>query len=119
PAPNTSDNAYFGDVVAGALTRRALLRAGAVIGVAAGAAGAAGSFSQAAAASAGAAARRGGGRGPRGLGFEPVAPNTADAVTVPPGYQQQVVIRWGDPVLRGAPEFLPGRQTAEAQARQF
>ncbi|MDT0344185.1 PhoX family protein [Streptomyces litchfieldiae] len=111
PAPNASDNAYFGDLIARAVSRRSLLRAGAVVGVAAGAGGGvlAGTAS----------AARGGGGGARGLGFEPVAPNTADALTVPPGYRQQVVIRWGDPVLRGAPEFAPARQTAAAQAAQF
>ncbi|MFD0902167.1 PhoX family protein, partial [Actinomadura sediminis] len=56
---------------------------------------------------------------PRGLNFAPVAPNTADAVVVPDGYAQQVVIGWGDPVLRGAPRFDPARQTPQAQARQF
>ncbi len=54
-----------------------------------------------------------------GTDFDPVAPNTADAVTVPDGYDQRVVIRWGDPVLPGAPEFDFANQTAEAQARQF
>ncbi|SCF99667.1 hypothetical protein GA0115260_105831, partial [Streptomyces sp. MnatMP-M27] len=33
--PNTSDNAYVGDVIAGAASRRSLLRAGAVVTVAA------------------------------------------------------------------------------------
>ncbi|OEV07762.1 hypothetical protein AN220_33520, partial [Streptomyces nanshensis] len=38
--PNTSTNEYAGDVIARALTRRSVLRAGAVVGVAAAAAGA-------------------------------------------------------------------------------
>ncbi|WP_277068939.1 PhoX family protein [Saccharomonospora viridis] len=54
-----------------------------------------------------------------GTDFEPVEPNTADAVVVPRGYDQQVVIRWGDPVLPGAPGFDFHNQTAEAQAKQF
>jgi secreted PhoX family phosphatase len=111
PAPNTSDNAYFGDIIARAVSRRSLLRAGAVVGVAAGAGGAV------LASTAGSAAARG--DRPRGLDFEPVAPNTADAITVPPGYEQQVLIRWGDPILSGAPEFAPARQSAAAQAAQF
>ncbi|MCA1655442.1 MAG: phosphatase, partial [Pseudonocardiaceae bacterium] len=40
PAPNTSDNPYLGDVIASAVSRRAMLRAGAVVTIAAGAAGA-------------------------------------------------------------------------------
>lgn len=61
-------------------------------------------------------------RGPgtgRPLGFRPVAPNTLDAVVVPEGYQHAVVIRWGDPIIPGAPEFDFGAQTPQAQAGQF
>ncbi|MEU9786515.1 PhoX family protein, partial [Streptomyces phaeochromogenes] len=60
-----------------------------------------------------------GGKAARGLRFTPVAPNTADAVTVPVGYGQNVVIRWGEPILRGAPAFDPDKQTTKAQAGQF
>jgi uncharacterized protein len=35
------------------------------------------------------------------------------------GYQVQVLLRWGDPVLAGAPEFDPYHQTADAQEMQF
>jgi secreted PhoX family phosphatase len=40
-------------------------------------------------------------------------------VVVPEGYRQNVVIRWGEPILRGAPAFDPDHQSAEAQAGQF
>ncbi|ADI08604.1 hypothetical protein SBI_05484 [Streptomyces bingchenggensis BCW-1] len=121
--PNTSDNAYIGDVIAGALSRRSVLRAGAVVSVAA-AAGvtAVGRAPEAAAADGAAeatAADKGAGKAARGLRFSPVAPNTTDAVVVAEGHDQNVVIRWGDPILRGAPAFDPANQSAKAQSGQF
>lgn len=114
-APNRSLNTYFGDVVQQALSRRGVFRGGAVLAVAAGGGALLTSGTATAETTPSAAA----GRPPRGLAFEPVAPNTADAVTIPEGYAQQVVIRWGDPVLPGAPRFDARRQTAKAQAKQF
>ena len=38
---------------------------------------------------------------------------------VPAGYTADVLIRWGDAVLKDAPPFAPQRHTAAAQARQF
>ncbi|TVL92634.1 PhoX family phosphatase [Streptomyces sp. SAJ15] len=119
--PNTSDNAYLGDVIADALSRRNVLRASAVVTVAA-ATGvtALGQAPQARAAGQSPAAMPGGVKdAARGLRFAPVKPNTKDAVTVPEGYGQNVVIRWGEPILRGAPAFDPAKQTAKAQAGQF
>ncbi|MEV8127156.1 PhoX family protein [Streptomyces sp. NPDC085944] len=122
--PNTSDNEYVGDVIAGALSRRSMMRAAAVVTVAAAGAGAVGVAGAPSAQAAPAAAGKGHGkpsrdRGARGLRFTPVAPNTDDAVTVPEGYRQDVVIRWGEPILRGAPAFDPEKQSARAQAGQF
>ncbi len=125
--PNTSGNEYAGDVIAGALSRRSMMRAAAVVTVAAAGAGAAG-VAGAPSAQAAPAAGKGHGNGPgkpskpqgaRGLRFTPVAPNTDDTVTVPEGYRQDVVIRWGEPILRGAPAFDPEKQSAGAQAGQF
>ncbi|KUN33014.1 PhoX family protein [Streptomyces longwoodensis] len=122
--PNTSDNAYVGDVISGALSRRSMMRAAAVVTVATAAAGTVAGTVGAPAASAAPTAGKGGwpagkGDGARGLRFGAVAPNTVDAVVVPDGYRQNVVIRWGEPILRGAPAFDPEHQTAAAQAGQF
>jgi uncharacterized protein len=35
------------------------------------------------------------------------------------GYDAQILLRWGDKVLADAPEFSPGKLTADAQAKQF
>ena len=113
-APNTSDNRYFGDVVREIVSRRKVLKAGAVIAVAgAGAAVGGVAFAE------GPTAADHVGHPVSSLDFDPVAPNTEDAVVVPPGYEQQVLIRWGDPVVPGAPEFDFANQTAAAQAKQF
>ncbi|MBT2506577.1 PhoX family protein [Streptomyces sp. ISL-98] len=123
--PNTSDNEYAGDVIAGALSRRSMMRAAAVVTVAAaaGTAAVAGPGApKAVAAAADVRSRPQAGAtstAARGLRFAAVAPNTTDAVTVPDGYAQNIVIRWGEPILRGAPAFDADNQTAKAQAGQF
>ncbi|MGW7319850.1 PhoX family protein [Streptomyces sp. NPDC054865] len=119
--PNTSDNEYAGDVIARAYSRRSMLRSAAVVTVAT-AAGTAvtlgGTGGQTADAAPVADAGRGG-EAARGLRFTSVAPNTDDKVTVPGGYEQNVVIRWGEPIVKGAPAFNADKQTAAAQAGQF
>lgn len=53
------------------------------------------------------------------LGFTPIAGNCSDVLNVPLGHTTHVLIRWGDPVIPGAPDFDPTNQTAAAQAMQF
>jgi secreted PhoX family phosphatase len=124
PEPNDSDNEYFGDVVKDMLSRRGALKAGAVMAAAAGGfaalsgtAAAETSVEPAAVAGHGKPGRPG--RPVPGTDFEAVPPNKLDAVTIPEGYEQRVVIRWGDPVEPGAPKFDFFKQTAAAQAKQF
>jgi hypothetical protein len=121
PAPNTSDNAYFGDIVA---SRRGVIRAGAIGALVVGVTGSAAAPALAApevepevpesasfrAAEVPAAA---------GLTFKAVTPNQVDGVVVPNGYDHHVVVRWGDEVVPGAPRFDVRRQSAAAQERQF
>ncbi|GLB63337.1 hypothetical protein NCCP2495_12150 [Dietzia sp. NCCP-2495] len=120
PVPNTTDNPYFGDIAAG-ISRRGVLKAAGVMTLAAGATQML--PSTAAAQISGPLGSLGGAAGSLGATvdttFTPVAPNTDDAVRVPAGYRSDVVIRWGDPVLPGAPEFDFENQTAAAQAMQY
>ena len=53
------------------------------------------------------------------LTFPEIAPGVRPDHAVAAGYTAQVLIRWGDPVLPGAPAFDPARQSAAAQAMQF
>jgi len=114
PAPNPTDHTTFREVAGAALSRRRVLQAGLVAGMAGTLAAACGGGGGTPAPGAGASAPL-----PSTLGFAAVAPNTEDALVVPPGFEQEVVIRWGDPVLPGAPAFDPNAQTAAAQAQQF
>ncbi|GAA3460589.1 PhoX family phosphatase [Saccharothrix longispora] len=115
--PNTSGNPYFGDL----LDRRSAIKAGVVLGAALTATGATAAADAAPAHAAPPAEGTGADRHhpARGLDFRPVEPNTLDAVVVPEGYRQAVVIRWGDPLFPDAPAFDFDHQTAAAQARQF
>ncbi len=101
---NPTANPTFQSVLAARLSRRGLLR-GASAGLLLVAAGAL--------------------RGPRaagaqpGSGFAPVAMSNEDKLLVPPGYAHTVLLRWGDPLFSGTPEFDPAAQTVAKQARQF
>lgn len=114
PEPNTSDNEYFGDLVRRSLSRRSMLKAAGVAVLAAGAGPALAACANGK--PAGTAVPQ---AAPPGMNFQPIAPNIEDAVVIPKGYRQSVVIAWGDPVLPGAPSFDIGKQSAASQRQQF
>ena len=103
---NPSTEPRFGDIVAACLSRRDLLK-GAAATVATGIFGKT---------LLGCATLAEGGSA---LTFTEVAPGPTPDHAVAPGYTAQVVVRWGDKVLPGAPAFDVSRQGAEAQAQQF
>ena len=51
--------------------------------------------------------------------FVPVKPSSEDKLILPHGYKHNVLIRWGDPLFPGVPEFAAAAQTAGKQAQQF
>ena len=57
--------------------------------------------------------------GPSSLTFKEVAHGLDKTHHIPEGYEAQVLIRWGDPMVAGAPAFDPGNLTAAAQEKQF
>ncbi|WP_240322595.1 PhoX family protein [Austwickia chelonae] len=120
-APNAEGGQHFGLVAAQAVSRRGFLRLGgttAVVGLLAA------SGSRVPVAAAAEETDRGlvdalsGGAVFDFRGIAPV-PATTDMVVVPPGFTWAPLIRWGDPILRGAPAFDFDRQSVRAQERQF
>jgi secreted PhoX family phosphatase len=53
------------------------------------------------------------------FGFAEIAHGVDETHHVAPGHSAEILIRWGDPVLAGAPDFDPMNQSAAAQAMQF
>ena len=53
------------------------------------------------------------------LKFAEVPHGYDETFHVAEGYDAQILLRWGDKVLAGAPEFAPGKPSADAQAQQF
>lgn len=96
----------FDAIVDAAITRRGFLNGSLIVGTAAFLAGTSAFSSKTLA-------------GDR-FGFDGIAANTKDTITVPKGYEWQVVVRWGDPMWSDAPQFEPlTRGTATSQARAF
>jgi secreted PhoX family phosphatase len=57
--------------------------------------------------------------GSAALAFTELGRTTDDQAHVASGHNVQVLIRQGDPIQRGAPQYRPGQQTAADQERQF
>jgi len=120
PEPNQTDAGHIQDEIAKAVARRSVLR-GAAVGAGAlvlGGAAAAGSSSLAAAATTSLAAAAAGGPLARAK-FQSVPPNRRDAVVLPGGFDHNVIIRWGDPVLPDAPAWSPYDLTLDAVKKTF
>ena len=101
-----SDDTDFDAVVAAALSRRGFL--GGILAV--GSAAALGSTT----------VLTGPAEAASRFGFEAVAADTADTITVPKGYRSSVVARWGDPLFASSAPFdEETRGTAATQALAF
>jgi uncharacterized protein len=56
---------------------------------------------------------------PAPLGFAEVPRSSGEGIAVPAGYTAQVLLRQGDPIRPGAPEYDPRTQTGAQQEQQF
>jgi secreted PhoX family phosphatase len=109
---NSSANATIGDIIAERLSRRDLVRG--ALGVAAISA----AVSPLAMLAAEQARAQGANTTPS-FNFKEIAAGSDEKHHVADGYDADILIRWGDKVLKDAPEFDPGKQSAAAQAKQF
>lgn len=106
---NTSCEPTIGDVIVARYGRRQALKGLSAI-AAVSAIGAAGfSFAN----------RPAQAEGASDLTFPELPHGMTETHAVAGGYEAQTLIRWGDPVVAGAPPFDPAGQTAEAQAGQW
>src|SRR3546814_8130880 len=53
------------------------------------------------------------------FGFSELEAGVDETHQVAEGYSADILIRWGEPVVQGAPEFDPANLTADAQEKQF
>ncbi|MGD9933515.1 MAG: PhoX family phosphatase [Dehalococcoidia bacterium] len=112
PAPNESANETFAAVASRFLSRRSFLVGGA----------AAAGFVAMKATPMGAIVTGNGvaqALGTTGLGFTPIALDSADQVKVASGYTSKVLIRWGDPLTLDTPGFDIDNFSPESQLTSF
>lgn len=116
----------FADILDRRLSRRDVVRAGALSGVlmltgaawtrVLGSTGPGAGSTATGPASTGSTAGSG---SPTGLNFVPIAPSTDEGLVVAPNYRVQTLIRWGDPIAKGVAPFDADRQTPAHQAKAF
>ena len=116
---NTSSNSYFRDIASATMSRRAALGFGAAGALAVVLGGNLASAESASANGLSKAAKEGFSKSKLKFTAIPSIDAMVDAVTVPDGFTWQPVIRWGDPLFTGTPEFDLNNQTVAAQEKQF
>jgi hypothetical protein len=109
---NLSDNATMGEIIAARLSRRDIMKGALAVTAITTA------VVPAAIEASGQAQAQAGSTTPS-FNFAEIAAGSDEKHYVADGYDADILIRWGDPVLPGAPEFDPQAQTAAKQAMQF
>ncbi|WP_322417227.1 PhoX family protein [Mesorhizobium huakuii] len=109
PATNPTDNRTMGEIIAARFSRRGFLKGSLAVSAIAATVG-----PLAMIAADGARAAEG-----SAFKFDELEAGIDDKHHVAPGYDADVLLRWGDPLFADSLEFDPTKQSAEAQARQF
>jgi len=104
---NKSTAPTLGDVINRRFGRRDMMRGALAVSAITAVAGPAALGSKAAKAQAGS------------FNFDELEAGVSDTHEVAPGYDANVLIRWGDPVVKGAPAFDVNNLSADAQEMQF
>ncbi|RUW34433.1 MULTISPECIES: PhoX family phosphatase [unclassified Mesorhizobium] len=109
PPVNPTDNRTIGEIIAARFSRRGFLKGSLAVSAIAATVSplalVAANEARAAEASA--------------FKFDELEAGIDDKHHVAPGYDADVLLRWGDPLFADSPEFDPLKQSAAAQARQF
>ncbi|AZO26761.1 PhoX family phosphatase [Mesorhizobium sp. M1B.F.Ca.ET.045.04.1.1] len=109
PSVNPTDNRTMGEIIAARFSRRGFLKGSlAVSAIAATVSPLALVAADEARATEGSAFK-----------FDELEAGIDDKHHVAPGYDADVLLRWGDRLFADSPEFDPVKQSADAQARQF
>ncbi|TIR23050.1 MAG: PhoX family phosphatase [Mesorhizobium sp.] len=109
PSVNPTDNRTMGEIIAARFSRRGFLMGSlAVSAIAATVSPLALVAADEARAAEGSAFK-----------FDELEAGIDDKHHVAPGYDADVLLRWGDPLFADSPDFDPLNQSAEAQAKQF
>ncbi|MEW5420823.1 PhoX family phosphatase [Amorphus sp. 3PC139-8] len=106
---NPTTNPTMGEVIAARFSRRGFLQGSLAISAIAATVG------STALLTANKAAAQSGSR----FSFEEIEAGVDETHHVAPGYDADILLRWGDPLFADAPEFDPNAQSAEKQRRQF
>ncbi|RNJ44365.1 dTDP-glucose 4,6-dehydratase [Mesorhizobium erdmanii] len=109
PAINPTDNRTMGDIIAARFSRRGFLKGSLAVSAIAATVGPLAMIAADDARAAEGSAFK----------FDELEAGIDDKHHVAPGYDADVLLRWGDPLFADSPEFDPTKQSAEAQARQF
>lgn len=110
PGHNPTDNSTMGEIISARFSRRSLLKGSLAVSAIAATVSPMALILADEARAAGAASA---------FTFDEVEAGIDDKHHVAPGYDADVLLRWGDPIFADAPEFDPLNQSAEAQSRQF